>query len=141
MNILKNVIAREENATLGKMILCTVRDDLHDIGKNIVRAVMEAGGFEVLDLGVNVEPKTIVEVAKKENVKIIALSGILTMSLNSMKDTVQAFEDEGIRQQVKIIVGGAPITEVTYINTGADAWASTPQKSFEICKEWAKLDL
>ena len=138
MEILKEAIAKEGAAALGKMILCTVKDDLHDIGKNIVRAVMEAGGFEVLDLGVDVAPETIVETAKKENVSIVALSGVLTMSLNSMKDTVQAFVDAGMREQVKIIVGGAPVTEVSYITTGADAWASTPQKSLAICKEWVQ---
>ena len=138
MEVLKGAIAKTGNAALGKMILCTVKDDLHDIGKNIVRAVMEAGGFEVLDLGVDVAPETIVETAKKENISIIAMSGVLTMSLNSMKDTVQAFVDAGMREQVKIIVGGAPVTEVSYLTTGADAWASTPQKSLSICKEWAQ---
>lgn len=138
MDILKQAIAKEGNAALGKMILCTVKDDLHDIGKNIVRAVMEAGGFEVIDLGVDVAPETIVETAKKENISIIAMSGVLTMSLNSMKDTVLAFVDAGMRDQVKIIVGGAPITEVSYATTGADAWAPTPQKSLAICKEWAQ---
>ena len=138
MEVLKGAIAKTGNAALGKMILCTVKDDLHDIGKNIVRAVMEAGGFEVLDLGVDVAPETIVETAKKENISIIAMSGVLTMSLNSMKDTVQAFVDAGMREQVKIIVGGAPVTEVSYLTTGADAWAPTPQKSLSICKEWAQ---
>lgn len=138
MDVLKAAIAKEGTAALGKMILCTVKDDLHDIGKNIVRAVMEAGGFEVLDLGVDVAPETIVETAREENVSIVALSGVLTMSLNSMKNTVQAFVDAGMREQVKIIVGGAPVTEVSYITTGADAWASTPQKSLNICKEWAQ---
>ena len=138
MDVLKQVIAKEGNAALGKMILCTVKDDLHDIGKNIVRAVMEAGGFEVIDLGVDVAPETIVETAKKENISIIAMSGVLTMSLNSMKDTVQAFVDAGMRDQVKIIVGGAPVTEVSFLTTGADAWAPTPQKSLDICKEWAQ---
>lgn len=138
MEILKDAISKSGGSALGKMILCTVKDDLHDIGKNIVRAVMEAGGFEVIDLGVDVAPETIVEAAKKENISIVALSGVLTMSLNSMKDTVQAFADAGMRDQVKIIVGGAPVTEVSYLSTGADAWASTPQKSLAICKEWIK---
>ena len=138
MEILKGAISKSGGAALGKMILCTVKDDLHDIGKNIVRAVMEAGGFEVIDLGVDVAPEAIVEAAKKENISIVALSGVLTMSLNSMKDTVQAFADAGMRDQVKIIVGGAPVTEVSYLSTGADAWASTPQKSLAICTDWIK---
>ena len=138
MNILKGAIAKQGDATLGKMILCTVKDDLHDIGKNIVRAVLEAGGFEVLDLGVDVAPETIVETAKKENIKVIALSGILILALDSMKATAEAFEKAGMRDQVKIIVGGAAVTETSYASTGADAWAFAPQQTLEICKGWAQ---
>ena len=138
MNILKGAIAKQGEAKLGKLILCTVKDDLHDIGKNIVRAVLEAGGFEVLDLGVDVAPETIVETAKKENIKVIALSGILILALDSMKATAEAFEKAGMRDQVKIIVGGAAVTETSYASTGADAWAFAPQQTLEICKGWAQ---
>ena len=137
MNILKGAIAKQGEAKLGKLILCTVKDDLHDIGKNIVRAVLEAGGFEVLDLGVDVSPETIVETAKKENVKIIALSGILILALDSMKATAEAFEKAGMRDQVKIVVGGATVTETSFASTGADAWAFAPQQTLDICKGWA----
>ena len=137
MNILKGAIAKQGEAKLGKLILCTVKDDLHDIGKNIVRAVLEAGGFEVLDLGVDVSPETIVETAKKENVKIIALSGILILALDSMKATSEAFEKAGMRDQVKIVVGGATVTETSFASTGADAWAFAPQQTLDICKGWA----
>ena len=138
MNILKGAIAKKGDAKLGKLILCTVKDDLHDIGKNIVRAVLEAGGFEVLDLGVDVAPETIVETAKKENIKIIALSGILVLALDSMKATAEAFEKAGMRDQVKIIVGGATVTETSFASTGADAWAFAPQQTLDICKGWAQ---
>ena len=138
MNILKGAIAKQGEAKLGKLILCTVKDDLHDIGKNIVRAVLEAGGFEVLDLGVDVAPETIVETAKKENIKIIALSGILVLALDSMKATAEAFEKAGMRDQVKIIVGGATVTETSFASTGADAWAFAPQQTLDICKGWAQ---
>ena len=137
MNILKGAIAKQGEAKLGKLILCTVKDDLHDIGKNIVRAVLEAGGFEVLDLGVDVAPETIVETAKKENIKIIALSGILILALDSMKATAEAFEKAGMRDQVKIVVGGATVTETSFASTGADAWAFAPQQTLDICKGWA----
>lgn len=138
MNILKGAIAKKGDAKLGKLILCTVKDDLHDIGKNIVRAVLEAGGFEVLDLGVDVAPETIVETAKKENIKIIALSGILVLALDSMKATAEAFEKAGMRDQVKIVVGGATVTETSFASTGADAWAFAPQQTLDICKGWAQ---
>ena len=137
MNILKGAIAKQGEAKLGKLILCTVKDDLHDIGKNIVRAVLEAGGFEVLDLGVDVAPETIVETAKKENIKIIALSGILILALDSMKATAEAFEKAGMRDQVKIVVGGATVTETSFASTGADAWAFAPQQTLDICRGWA----
>lgn len=138
MNILKGAIAKQSGSALGKMILCTVKDDLHDIGKNIVRAILEAGGFEVIDLGIDVAPETIVETARKENIKIIALSGVLTLALDSMKATVKAFEDAGIRDQVKIIAGGAPVNEASCAITGADEWAFSPQKTLNVCKAWAQ---
>ena len=89
MDILKPALAGEGSKKVGKMILCTVKDDLHDIGKNIVKAMLEAAGFEVLDLGIDVAPEKIVETAKNENIKIIGLSGVLTLALDSMKDTVK----------------------------------------------------
>ena len=120
------------------MILCTVQDDLHDIGKNIVRAMLEAAGFEVLDLGINTPADTIVETAKKENIKIIALSGVLTLSLDAMKDTVDAFRAAGLRDDVKIIIGGAPVSEAACARIGADEWAHSPQKTLRVCKEWSE---
>lgn len=119
-----------------KMILCTVKDDLHDIGKNIVKAMLQAAGFDVIDLGIDVAPETIVEAAKKDNVKIVALSGVLTLALDSMKATVEAFRAAGM-DDVKIIVGGAPVTPDACSITGADEWAQNPQKTVNVCKTWA----
>lgn len=120
-----------------KMILCTVKDDLHDIGKNIVRAMLEASGFDVLDLGIDVAPETIVETAQKENIKIVALSGVLTLALDSMKATVDAFKAEGMHD-VKIIIGGAPVSAAAREMTGADEWAHSPQKTVQTCTAWAE---
>ena len=119
-----------------KMILCTVKDDLHDIGKNIVRSMLEAAGFEVLDLGIDVPADKIVETAKAENIKIVALSGVLTLAIDSMKDTVAAFKAAGM-DDVKIIIGGAPVSEDAMKITGADEWAHSPQKTVSVCQEWA----
>lgn len=137
MDILKPALAGEGSKKVGKMILCTVKDDLHDIGKNIVKAMLEAGGFEVLDLGIDVAPEKIVETAKKENIKIIGLSGVLTLALDSMKDTVNAFKEAGIRDDVKIIIGGNPVSEDSCKAIGADEWAYSPQKTVKVCTEWA----
>ena len=119
-----------------KMILCTVKDDLHDIGKNIVKAMLEANGFDVIDLGIDVPAEKVVEVVKAENIKIVALSGVLTLALNSMKATVDALKAEGLTD-VKVIVGGAPVSESAIGITGADEWAYSPQKTVETCKAWA----
>lgn len=126
----------EEQAVKARMILCTVKDDLHDIGKNIVRSMLEAAGFEVLDLGIDVSPAKIVEVAKAQNIKIVALSGVLTLALNSMKATIQAFQEAGL-SDVKIIVGGCPVTEEAAKAMGADEWAYSPQKTVKVCTGWA----
>lgn len=137
MEIIKPALAGAGNAKVGKMILCTVKDDLHDIGKNIVKAMLEAGGFEVLDLGIDVAPEKVVETAKKEGIKIIALSGVLTLALDSMKDTINAFKEAGMREDVKIIIGGNPVSEDACKAIGADEWAYSPQKTVKVCKEWA----
>ena len=136
-NIIKPALTGDGQEKFGKMILCTVKNDLHDIGKNIVRAMLEAGGFDVVDLGIDVDPQTIVDTAKNEGIKIIALSGVLTLAVDSMKDTIEAFKAAGMRDDVKIIVGGAPVTETVCARVGADEWALSPQKTVSVCQGWA----
>lgn len=139
VEVLKPLLAVGESAgTKSRMILCTVKDDLHDIGKNIVRSMLEAGGFEVLDLGIDVAPEKIVQTAKEEGIKIIALSGVLTLALDSMKATIEAFKAAGMRDAVKIIIGGCPVTEDACKAMGADEWAYSPQKTVAVCQGWAK---
>lgn len=123
--------------SVGKMILCTVEGDLHDIGKNIVKAMLEAAGFEVLDLGIDVKPEEIIRCAQEENIRIIALSGVLTLALDSMKKTVENLQEAGLRQDVKVIIGGAPVTEESQSYTGADAWSANPQQTVRICRTWS----
>ena len=108
-----------------------------DIGKNIVRSMLEAAGFEVLDLGIDVPAVEVVKAAKENNIKIVALSGVLTLAIDSMKDTIQAFKDAGL-EDVKIIIGGAPVSESACKLTGADEWAHSPQKTVAVCKAWAE---
>lgn len=138
VEIMKDALAGEggEGGEKTKMILCTVKDDLHDIGKNIVKAMLEANGFDVLDLGIDVPAEKIVETVKTENIKIVALSGVLTLALNSMKATVDALKAAGLND-VKVIVGGAPVSEKSIEITGADEWAYSPQKTVDTCKAWA----
>ena len=140
VEILKDALISEggEDTVKARMILCTVKDDLHDIGKNIVRSMLEAAGFEVLDLGIDVAPEKIVETAKAEGINIIGLSGVLTLATDSMKDTIDAFKAAGMRDDVKIVIGGAPVNAEVCEQTGADAWASSPQTTIDYCKSWAK---
>ncbi len=119
-----------------KLLLCTVKDDLHDIGKNIVNAMLTANGFEVIDLGIDVPAEKVIETVKAENIKIVALSGVLTLALDSMKDVVEKLKAEGLTD-VKVIIGGAPVTAEGKDYTGADEWAHSPQKTINVCKEWA----
>ncbi len=139
VEILKDALISDDGGSKKtKMILCTVRGDLHDIGKNIVKAMLEAGGFDVMDLGIDVAPEKIVEATKENNIKIIALSGVLTLAVDSMAETVKAFVDCGMRDQVKIIIGGAPVSETACAVAKADAWAHNPQVTVQVCKKWAE---
>ena len=139
VGILKDaLVSGDGGATKTKMILCTVKDDLHDIGKNIVRSMLEAGGFDVLDLGIDVPAADIVKAAQDNGIKIVALSGVLTLAVDSMKATVEAFKAAGLND-VKIIIGGAPVSESACKLTGADEWAHSPQKTVAVCKAWAGM--
>jgi cobalamin B12-binding domain protein len=138
VSILKDALVTGDGGnSKTKMILCTVKDDLHDIGKNIVRSMLEAAGFEVLDLGIDVPASEIVKAAKENSIKIVALSGVLTLAIDSMKATVEAFKENGM-DDVKIIIGGAPVSEEAMKITGADEWAHSPQKTVQVCKDWAE---
>ena len=134
---LRPLLAKDGAEELGRMILCTVAGDIHDIGKNIVKAMMDTGGFEVVDMGVDVSPQSIVSTAKEKGIKIVGLSGILTLAIDSMKDTVNAFKEAGLRDQVKIIIGGNPVTAEVCSLVGADSWSTNPQESVKICRAWA----
>lgn len=136
VTIMKDALASgDSSGPKDRMILCTVKDDLHDIGKNIVKAMLESNGFDVLDLGIDVAPEKIVEAVKTENIRIVALSGVLTLALDSMKSTVTALRAEC--PGVKVIIGGAPVSEEACKDIGADEWAHSPQKTVQVCKEWA----
>ncbi len=130
------LISGDGSESKTKMILCTVKDDLHDIGKNIVRAMLEAAGFEVLDLGIDTPVDTVVKAAKENDIKIVALSGVLTLAIDSMKKTVEGLKEAGL-DDVKVIIGGAPVSAEACSITGADEWAHSPQKTVQVCKNWA----
>jgi corrinoid protein of di/trimethylamine methyltransferase len=107
----------------GRVVIGTVKGDLHDIGKNLVAAMLEGGGFDVIDLGVNVSPEKFVATAKERDAQIVALSALLTTTMPSMKTTIDALSNAGLRQQVKVLVGGAPITQKYADEIGADGYS------------------
>lgn len=137
MNIIRPALLKGDSAKVGKMILCTVEGDLHDIGKNIVKAILEASGFEVVDLGIDVSPDVVVNAARDEGITIIGLSGVLTLAIDAMKKTVEAFAEAGMRDKVRIVIGGAPVTADVCKLVGADAWAINPQDTVTACRGWA----
>ncbi|MEM0371006.1 MAG: corrinoid protein [Ignisphaera sp.] len=137
MNMLKPIISesKKEIKTLGRVVIGTVYGDIHDIGKNLVKAVLEANGFEVIDLGVDVPIEKFVEAVKVYKPNILGMSALLTSSMVHMKDIIEALKREGLRDSVKIIVGGAPVTEEFAKSIGADAYAENAFKAAEICKK------
>lgn len=138
VEILKPQLVANAAGASGRVLICTVKGDLHDIGKNIVKAMLEGAAFEVVDLGIDVAPEKIVEEAKARDINIVALSAVLTLAVDMMKSTVDAFKAAGMRDKVKIIIGGAAIGQGAFEYTGADAWAYSPYKGVQICSEWAK---
>jgi 5-methyltetrahydrofolate--homocysteine methyltransferase len=106
-------------------ILGTVKGDLHDIGKNLVGTMLEGGGFEVIDLGVNVTPEQFVAAVKEKNANLIAMSALLTTTMPAMRMTIDALQEAGVRQQVKVLVGGAPITSGFAVEIGADGYSES----------------
>lgn len=128
-----------ENTQQGKdkkVILCTVEGDIHDIGKDIVKYTMESYGLTVIDLGVNVSPSTILERAIEEDVRVVALSAMLSYAQDSMARTISAFRESGLRKKVHILIGGGCATEELARLIRADAYGKTPEDSARICAQW-----
>lgn len=120
--LLKDKLAESGVAAKGKACIGTVKGDLHDIGKNLVKMMLESKGLEVVDLGVDVEPETFVQTAKEQNCQLICCSALLTTTMTVMAEVVKQAEEAGIREQVKIMIGGAPVTEDFCKTIGADVY-------------------
>ena len=120
--ILKPLMVQAGVEAVGKVCIGTVRGDLHDIGKNLVRMMMEGKGLEVIDLGTDVTPEAFVQTAKEQGCQIICCSALLTTTMNTMEEVVNLAKAEGIRDQVKIMIGGAPVTQEFCDQIGADAY-------------------
>jgi dimethylamine corrinoid protein len=138
IDILKPVIGKGKSEKIGKIVVGTVEGDLHDVGKNIFRSMAEAAGFEVYDLGIDQKPAAFIEKAKEVNAGIIGLSGILTIALKSMKNIVDQINEAGLRKNVKIIIGGNPVTAEACRQIGADAFTNNAAEGIRICQSWVK---
>jgi len=138
INILKPLIGSSSSDKVGSIVLGTVHGDIHDIGKNIFKSMSEAAGFEVYDLGIDQPVSAFVEKIKEVNPNIIGLSGVLTLALESMKETIDEIKGAGLRENVKIIIGGNPVTKDACIYVGADAFTTNAAEGVKICQGWVK---
>jgi 5-methyltetrahydrofolate--homocysteine methyltransferase len=135
LEILKPKLGAGGGASAGKIVIGTVKGDLHDIGKNLVGMMLEGGGFEIVDLGVDVEPKTFVEEAKKHDAKIVGLSALLTTTMPAMEETVNALKEAGLT--VKTMVGGAPVTKAFADKIGATGYSEDAPGAVELARKLA----
>ncbi|WP_422448856.1 cobalamin B12-binding domain-containing protein [Thermoanaerobacterium sp. DL9XJH110] len=138
IEILKPVIGRANSKKIGSIVLGTVQGDLHDIGKNIFRSMAEAAGFEVYDLGIDQPVNHFVEKVKQIKPNIVGMSGVLTLAIESMKNTIEGLKVAGLREGVKIIIGGNPVTREVCEYVGADAFTNNAAEGVKICQEWVK---
>jgi methanogenic corrinoid protein MtbC1 len=121
---------------LGRVLIGTVHGDLHDIGKNIVSFMLDINGFEVKDIGIDVPVAKFVEEIREFQPAVVGLSGFLTLAFDSMKETVEAIEAAGLRQEIKIMIGGGQVDEAVRTYTGADAYGSNAVAAVTLCREW-----
>ncbi|MFX1453092.1 MAG: B12-binding domain-containing protein [Promethearchaeota archaeon] len=136
MKILEPHIKKGELIKMGKVIVGTVHGDLHDIGKNILKIYLEADGFEVIDLGNDVSKDKFIEAIKTENPLIVGMSALTTFTMPEMEKVIKALKTVGLRDQVKIIIGGAPVTQDFAEMIEADAYARDIIEGVKICKRW-----
>lgn len=121
---------------IGKAICCTVKGDLHDIGKNLVRMMLEGAGIEAIDLGVDISPERMVEAVKETGAQVICLSALLTTTMTSQKDIIDALTAAGLRSKVKVLVGGAPVTDSYAKEIGADGYAPDAASCADLAKAY-----
>jgi 5-methyltetrahydrofolate--homocysteine methyltransferase len=134
LTLIQPLLAASDVKPAGVVIIGTVKGDLHDIGKNIVAAMLKGAGFQIVDLGIDVDPAGFVEAVKQNKPDIVGLSALLTTTMKSMKDTVAAISSAGLRDSVKIIVGGAPLTQEYADEIGADGYSPDAAQAVKLAK-------
>lgn len=134
--ILKPVLQKAGVKPIGKAIICTVKGDLHDIGKNLVKMMIEGNGIAVEDLGVDCGADKVIEAIKNSGATVVCLSALLTTTMTSQRDIIEAIKTAGMRDRVKIMVGGAPVTQSFADEIGADAYTPDAASAAEVCKQF-----
>ena len=134
MDLIKPLLIAGEVRSLGKVVIGTMRGDLHDIGKNLVGVMLKGAGFEVIDLGANVAPERFVETAEAEGAQVVGLSALLTTTMTGMKDVVSLVKDKGLDGRVKVIVGGAPLSQAFADEIGADGYGYDASNAVTLVK-------
>jgi len=135
MGVLRPLLAEGNVPSTGKYVLGTVKGDLHDIGKNLVKMMLEGAGFEVIDLGTDVVPEGFVSAVLEHQPKLVGMSALLTTTMVQMKATIEALEEAGLRDSVKIMVGGAPVTAAFAKDIGADAYAPDAATAVDVARD------
>lgn len=137
LELLRPLLASRGAEPVGRVAIGTVKGDLHDIGKNLVAAMLEGGGFEVIDLGVDVPPEKFLDAIRQQHVGIVAMSALLTTTMGSMKVVVDALRSAGVRPQVKVMIGGAPITKQYAEEIGADGYSDNASGAVTLARKLA----
>ncbi len=139
LELVRPLLAARGDKPLGRVAIGTVKGDLHDIGKNLVASLLEGGGFEVIDLGVNVAPEKFIATIKDKDATIIAMSALLTTTMPAMKATIEALKQAGVREKVKVLIGGAPITQKYAEEIGADGYSENAVGAVALAKKAAAV--
>jgi len=135
MRVLRPLLAESDVTSAGKYVVGTVKGDLHDIGKNLVKMMLEGAGFETIDLGTDVDPASFVSAIQEHQPNLVGMSALLTTTMVNMKATIEALQEAGLRDSVKIMVGGAPVTAAFAEEIGADAYAPDAATAVDLARE------
>ncbi len=134
MDVLRPLLAETGVPSAGKYVIGTVKGDLHDIGKNLVKMMIEGAGFEVIDLGTDVPPDKFVAAVREHQPRLVGMSALLTTTMVNMKGTIEALQEAGLRGSVKVMVGGAPVTEAFAQSIGADAYSPDAASAVDVAR-------
>jgi len=134
MDLIRPLLASSGAQPAGRVVIGTVKGDLHDIGKNLVAALLEGGGFEVIDLGTDVPPEKFVRAVQEKQANIVALSALLTVTMPAMRTTIETLKEAGVRDRVKVLVGGAPVTQKYAEEIGADGYGENASEAVTLAR-------